>query len=213
MKIAIVGAECCGKSTLSLALHSALQSRHGVVTTVPEYLREWCASHGRTPLAPEQAHIAAVQAERMERASTAWVVADTSPLVTAVYSDVIFQDPSLYPSAVAFQRTMDLTLLLALDLPWVADGIQRDGIAMQHRIDARLRARLQEHQIPFATVYGHGEQRLAAALQAIDHANRHHRDQQPGPAAAWVWTCDNCSDPGCEHRLFSRLTDSNSVRI
>ena len=213
MRIAIVGAECCGKSTLSSALQSALHSRYGAVTVVPEYLRAWCAAQGRTPSADEQAHIAATQAARIEHADTRCVVADTTPWVTAVYSDVLFNDSRLYGSALAFQRTMDITLLLALDLPWVADGIQRDGIAIQQRIDARLRTALQEHRIPFATVYGHGEQRLESALQAITHADQQHRKRLPTLATAWVWTCDSCSDPECEHRLFSRLTTPNLVGV
>ena len=214
MKIGIVGAECCGKSTLSAALNTALQVRYHSVTSVTEYLREWCVQHGRSPQAHEQAHVANMQATRIQQAQTRCVIADTTPLVTAVYSDVLFQDPSLYPRAVAFQRTLNITLLACLDLPWVADGTLRDGPAMQQRIDARLREMLLAHQLPFATVYGTGPQRVHAALQAIDHADAVRRAQLPratGPA--WTWVCDTCSDAECEHRLFSRLTQDASVRV
>lgn len=214
MKIGIVGAECSGKSTLSSALHTTLQSRYASVALIPEYLRAWSAQHGRPPQAHEQDHIANTQAAHILQAQAACVVADTTPLVTAVYSDVLFHDSSLYDSAVGFQRSLDLTLLACLDLPWVADGIQRDGVAMQQRIDARLREVLLAHHLPFATVYGLGPQRLQAALQAIDHTDAMRRAQLPaaqGPA--WTWVCDTCSDADCEHRLFSRLTQPASVRV
>nr|WP_315494619.1 ATP-binding protein [uncultured Rhodoferax sp.] len=214
MKIGIVGAECSGKSTLSAELHTALHSRYASVTLIPEYLREWSAQHGRPPQAHEQAHVANTQAARIQQAQAACVVADTTPLVTAVYSDVLFHDSSLYEDAVKFQRALGITLLACLDLPWVADGIQRDGVAMQQRIDARLRDVLLAHQLPFATVYGVGPQRLQAALQAIDHTDAVRRAQLPatqGPA--WTWICDTCSDADCEHRLFSRLTQPASVRV
>lgn len=214
MKIGIVGAECSGKSTLSHALHTALQPRYGSVELIPEYLRTWSAQHGRPPQAHEQSHVADTQAARIAQARAACVVADTTPLVTAVYSDMLFHDNSLYDAAIAFQRSLDVTLLACLDLPWVADGIQRDGVAMQRRVDARLREVLLAQRLPFATVYGLGPLRLQAALQAITHADARQRAQLPSTAGpAWVWVCDTCSDADCEHRLFSRLTPTTSVRV
>lgn len=214
MKIGIVGAECSGKSTLSAALRTALQKRYASVELVSEYLREWSAEHGRPPQSHEQRHVADTQAARILQAQASCVVADTTPLVTAVYSDVLFHDKSLYAAAVVFQRSLDITLLACLDLPWVADGIQRDGVAMQRRVDTRLREVLLAQRLPFATVYGLGPLRLQAALQAIDHADARQRAQLPTPEGpTWTWVCDTCSDADCEHRLFSRLTQPALVRV
>jgi HTH-type transcriptional repressor of NAD biosynthesis genes len=214
MKIGIVGAECSGKSTLATELHAALQNSYPSVTVVAEYLREWTALHGRPPIAHEQEHVATAQVLRVQQAQTACVVIDTTPLVTAVYSDVLFHDSSLYKAAVVFQRSLDVTLLLCLDLPWVADGIQRDGVAMQQRIDTRLREILLLHRLPFASIYGAGPQRLEAALRAIDQADATRPVRRPTPQGpAWTWTCETCSDADCEHRMFSRLTQAHSVRV
>lgn len=210
MKIGIVGAECCGKSTLSEALCGALRHRYPDAALIAEYLREWADIHGRPPQAHEQAEVAKTQSQRITHAGSRCVVADTTPLVTAVYSDVLFDDPSLYPEALEFQRTLDLTLLAGLDLPWVADGFQRDGTAMQQRIDTRLRQVLLEARLPFVTIYGQGAQRLEAALQAVDRAQGIARGTRTGDPA-WVWLCDSCSDAECEHLLFSRLRDKGSV--
>jgi nicotinamide riboside kinase len=131
LKIAILGAECTGKSSLVAALEAHWQARGAKVHVVHEVLRQWCDQHGRTPLAHEQIAITQAQAALAERATEAdYLIADTSPLMTAIYSDVLFQDPSLYPFALQHQRIYQHTLVTGLDLPWQADGIQRDGPAM-----------------------------------------------------------------------------------
>jgi hypothetical protein len=49
-----VGAESTGKTSLAAALCRALAAQGHDVVQVPEYLREFCNLHGRTPLAGEQ---------------------------------------------------------------------------------------------------------------------------------------------------------------
>lgn len=163
-RVALLGAECTGKSTLGEALARRLGAG-----LVPEYLREWCAVQGRTPLRHEQAHIAAEQAARIEAAARehALVFCDTTPLITALCSQHYFDDDSLLVEAVAFQRRCDLTLLCAPDLPWQADGILRDGPEVRARFDARLRAALQAHALPWVDIQGSDAARLAAALRAV----------------------------------------------
>ena len=209
MKIALLGAECTGKTALTKALATALQGRGQSAYCAPEVLREWCDQHGRTPQAHEQITIAHAQAQRVLQAGACDVLlADTTPLMTAVYSDIVLGDASVYPFALAHQTIYDLTLLTGLDLPWVADGIQRDGPAMQHRVDARLREVLQAHGLRYSVVYGHGSQRSACALAALDQCAQ---QATTGPArpglgeGRWQWVCDKCSDAQCEHQLFSRL--------
>lgn len=216
MRISILGAECTGKSTLAQALVPQLEALFGTVHWVPEYLREWCDLHGRTPLPQEQAAIAAEQLRRINASPSsstgACTVTDTSPLVTAVYSDLLFHDTSLYAGAVAAERQTDVILLAGLDLPWQADGLQRDGVAMQHRFDARLREVLTAHQLAYATVYGQGPQRVDAAMAAVNSHLRQ-RDHQRQPTALWCWNCDNCGDAVCERHLFRRLTGAGSVGV
>jgi nicotinamide riboside kinase len=71
------------------------------------------------------------------------------------------------PYAVQEQRRCDLTLLTALDLPWVADGLQRDGPQVRQPVDERLRRLLAAHRLPWSLVAGQGEQRFDSALQAV----------------------------------------------
>ena len=202
LKIAVLGAECTGKSSLVAALQAHWQARGAKVLVAPEVLRQWCDQQGRTPLAHEQKAIAQAQAELTENASDVeYLIADTSPLMTAIYSDVLFQDPSLYPFALSHQRIYQHTLVAGLDLPWQADGIQRDGPAMREQIDARLREVLQREGLAFSMVYGQGPQRLAGALAVLEPG----ASTVPQARSNWRWLCDKCSDADCEHRLFSDL--------
>lgn len=206
MRIAILGAECTGKSTLGQALATHLNTSQTSWTLAAEYLREWCLHQRRTPDQTEQHSIALAQAQRVEALSLngGSVIADTTPLMTAIYSDVLFQDTSLYPAALSHQRSYDLTLVTAADLPWVADGIQRDGEATRTLVDRKLRAVLQAQQMAHTVIYGSGSLRTLSALESIAHWQK-----KPLPRSAhdtdWKWVCDSCSDPECEHRLFSRL--------
>jgi len=183
----IVGAESTGKSTLAAALAQAVGESTGLhCVWVAEALREWCDRHGRTPRADEQAAIAAAQAQRIEAAadSADVVVCDTTPLMTAVYSRQVFGDHSLDAAAVAWQRRCALTLLTALDLPWEADGLQRDGPHVRGPVDQILRGLLIEHRLPFTVVAGSGGRRTASALDAMAPLLRTRlRTRQPAIAA------------------------------
>ena len=213
--VTLLGGESTGKTTLAHALCAQLAARGLSTLLVSEHLRHWCEAHGRAPRADEQADLAREQARRIDdaarQASPQIVIADTAPLVIAAYSELYFNDGSLLPDALRWQQTVGLTLLMGLDLPWVSDGFFRDSPAVRDATDAVLRRELQSAGLPFQTVYGQGKAREQQALRAIGRAL--------GPALGrdllasdpdWAsgrrpWSCEKCSDPGCEHRLFSRL--------
>lgn len=177
IRIAIVGAESTGKTTLAAALAQALSHGSGLrVAWVPEVLREWCEQQGRTPQAHEQAAILHSQQARMDAAALGHevVVCDTTPLMTAVYSRLVFGDASLDTMAVQLHRRVALTLLTALDLPWVADGHQRDGPQVREPVDTLLRSLLESNGLPYAVVGGAGPARVAQALAAVAPLLRDH---------------------------------------
>ena len=170
LRIAVIGAECTGKTSLVRALVPRLAALTGRrVGGVDEHLRQWCAQAWRTPRHDEQRAILEAQHSAVEAAAAAHeiVVCDTTGLMTAVYSALIFGDRSLEQAAVVLHGRMSATLLTALDLPWVADGIQRDGAHVREPVDLALRALLQRHRLPFAVIGGQGGARLAQALAAL----------------------------------------------
>jgi nicotinamide riboside kinase len=201
--IALLGAESTGKTTLAQLLRDALDDGSRTVACVPEYLREFCDAHGRTPRAEEQRHIAETQHQRIAAAAVDHdvVVADTTPLTIAVYSEQVFGDTSLYASAEAEQAGCGLNLLCALDLPWRADGLQRDGPQVREPVDALLRAALGRAGVAYSVVSGLGSTRLDNALACVRRAMN-----PPRADARWQWVCERCGDGACGRRRLPPIS-------
>ncbi len=202
-RIALLGAESTGKTQLAADLATHWRSRGRRVIVVDEVLREWCAREGRTPRPEEQEPIAREQERRVDEAAASGaeiVIADTTAVMVAVYSAMLFADGSLLQFALQRQRTYHATLVTGLDLPWVADGLQRDGPHVRPPVDAQVRELLARGEVPYQVVYGSGPQRLAHALRALGEAD------DPGDAgAALAHFCERCGDGTCERHLFTRL--------
>jgi len=167
--ICLMGAECTGKTTLAREL-----AGHFGGLWVPEYLRDFCALQGRSPKPDEQPDILQVQLERQAHATATarrqglrHVFCDTSALQTAIYSDFYFSDASLYPLAHAQHANYKLTLLLTPDLPWQADGVQRDSASVQDRVHTLI-ARELGNRYAWVGIAGSGLTRLAAAIKAVN---------------------------------------------
>ncbi len=167
--ICLIGAESTGKTTLAQALAVRLGG-----LWVPEYLRGFTDTHGRTParheqldILQEQVRMEASALETARRQSRAWVFCDTAPLLTAVYSDHVFGDAALYRQAHSLHARYALTLLLEPDIPWVADGVQRDGMASRAAIHACIERALCQQHWPHVRIAGTQEERLLAAERHV----------------------------------------------
>lgn len=213
--VAIVGAESTGKSTLAAALAQRVAQETGLACThVDEHLRAWCEQMGRTPRIDEQRGIAQTQQDRIAAAAATHdvVIADTSALMIAVYSRFVFNDRSLDVWAgAAHADSVQHTLVTALDLPWVSDGLQREGEHVRVPVDAMLRELLAAHGIGWSLVSGSGQTRVDNALNAVtpllsrrtaSHSGLFTRlAQRQAAQPAWQWICEKCDVPDCEHRL------------
>ncbi len=215
--VALVGAESTGKTTLAHDLFRALLVRGHDAVIVPETLREFCDTLGRTPRADEQAALAAEHSRRIREAAGrhTLVLADTTALMTAVYSELLFDDRSLYAEAMAEHARCELTLLTSLDLAWVADGLQRDGPHVREPVDRLVRQALIDASQPFGIVAGQGDQRLRHALAMVDHMldapARVRRNSATGAtgvagtAPRWRAVCAHCDDDAaCEQHWLTR---------
>ncbi|AOW13763.1 hypothetical protein LPB72_01990 [Hydrogenophaga crassostreae] len=220
--VCLLGGESSGKTTLSRALHQCLTSTHGLrVALVPEHLRTWCEARQRAPQAQEQAGIAHEQTRLIHDAQAApgvqLVIADTSALSVAAYSALYFADESLFAPALHAQRGFAATLLMGLDIPWEADGLFRDGPALRAKADTVVREQLEGRSIPYQTIYGRREQRLGNALRALTPVLSSLLGHAPVTTDDWRtlgrpgWVCEACSDPDCEHRLFTGLLKNTGI--
>lgn len=223
--VAVLGAESTGKTTLCEALARRFSALPGWaahdVGLVGEALRQFCERTGRTPTPGEQPGLAELQMQRIAEAARRHrvVIADTSAVMTAVYSVFVFGDRSLQAAAAQAHRGLvDQTLVTALDLPWVPDGHQRDGPHVREPVDRLLRAALGEAGIVHAVIGGQGERRVEAAWRALAPLRRAHgwdtaesaaapnaddatsSSMQPDPGAAtpatrWRAWCECCAEP------------------
>lgn len=167
--IAVMGAESTGKTTLCAQLARAMRG-----LWVPEYLRQFCEIEGRLPRADEQLlvmqqqidnELAALEAAR--RLQWPYVFCDSTPLKTIIYSELLFNDTSLYDEAVAHHRAhFSLTLFLQPDIGWQHDGL-RDGAHVQAPVTALVKRRLEQYALPYVEITGAGDTRLQAAINAI----------------------------------------------
>ena len=168
-RVAVLGAECTGKSQLCQALALSLPG-----LTFTEVLREWVAVEGRSPNAEEQFELFARQQESEEqavldarRAGFEWVICDSAPLMTAVYSLFYFSDGRLIKEAVAHHRGYVHTLVCADDIAWVPDPGQRDGEAVRKGVQTQLIETLGQYCPQAVLVEGLDDARLNRALEAL----------------------------------------------
>lgn len=138
--ITVLGGECSGKTTLANDLGELLDA-----LVIPEELRTFVDRHGRTPTQDEQVHIMVAQRAAIDAAQATntdrWIISDPSPAMTAIYSQLYFADDSLWQRARADLAATDYVFWCDIDLPWIADGLHRDGPHMRraaHRAIADL---------------------------------------------------------------------------
>jgi NadR type nicotinamide-nucleotide adenylyltransferase len=165
-KVAILGAESTGKSTLAAAL--AIRYR---TLWVPEYLREFVETEARVPFEQDQFRIAQIQAEREQAAEAGanrFLFCDTTPFMTAIYSGVYWGrvDPQL--AVLDLRYDYAVTLVAAPDVPWVPDGLQRDSAAKRQEVHQALIDKLERRAIAYTLLTGSLEQRMPQAERVLD---------------------------------------------
>jgi nicotinamide riboside kinase len=166
--IALIGTESTGKTTLCRDL-----ARYFRGLWVPEAVRDFCTLHGRPPQAQEQHDVIEQQLARELQARQAatrlglrFVFCDTTPLMTAIYSDLVFNDRSLIAQAAVHQRGYSLTLFTQPDIGWQHDGV-RDGAHVQPKVTQMLARVLTEYEIAHVLIHGTGQTRLSASVEAV----------------------------------------------
>ena len=158
VRVAILGAESSGKSTLA----DALAAHYGTVW-VPEYLREFVDTHGRVPFEHDQFGIARTQLER-ERAAmrdaTRFLFCDTTPLMTALYSRVYWGRVDEELARLEAVHDYDWTFVTAPDSPWEPDGLQRESEEVRQMVHRMLLETLDARGIQYVLLEGSLPQRL-----------------------------------------------------
>lgn len=163
-RVAVLGGESTGKTTLAQALARELDT-----VWAPEYGRElWEARNGRLEF-PDMLHIAEVQVAREEAAARnakRHLICDTTPLTTLLYSQFMFDraDPKLERLA---ERPYEHTFLCSGDFEFVQDGT-RQPIEFQRRQQSWYEKELAHRNIRALRISGERESRIRAAIHMLN---------------------------------------------
>lgn len=168
-RICVLGAESTGTTTLA----RALAANYGTVW-VPEYGRMYAEGKYGAPHpewhSDEFVHIAEQQArmeDRLAREANRVLICDTDPLATSVWHERYMESMSAELVAIARRRRYDMYILTGDEIPFEQDGT-RDGEHVRHAMHRRFEKVLEASGKPFIVVRGSREERLNAAVAAID---------------------------------------------
>ncbi|MCL6263867.1 ATP-binding protein [Craterilacuibacter sp. RT1T] len=169
LRVAVLGPESSGKSTLVLALADRLERAGMRVACVDEYARSYYASRPYLPSLADVEAIALAQCHNEDRAALQAdiVLCDTSALTCRIWAEVAFGGASETINRLCRNYRYGLTLLARPDIPWQADPLR----SHPHERDWLLglyRQALATQPERIVEVYGTREQRLEQALRALD---------------------------------------------
>jgi NadR type nicotinamide-nucleotide adenylyltransferase len=163
-RIAIVGGESTGKSTLAHAL-----AERFATACVPEYAREFLAANGNRCTPADMPAIAAEQARREDLAATQadrFLFCDTNAVVTKMWSLHYFGSCDAAVEALA-GRDYALTLVTAPDLPWVDDGMRDTPTGREWFFNTAVEE-LTRRGALHRVVRGIGEERTSCAARYVE---------------------------------------------
>jgi len=165
-KIAIIGPESTGKSTLSEALASALHT-----VWVPEYAREYLQHLERPYILADLALIAKGQIElenSLLKQASEYLICDTTLDIIAVWSHHKYQycDPIIEQAIL--ECNYDLYIVTDIDFPWEDDPLREHPEAhMRSHFFEVYKNIAQKSGKPYMIASGTPIERLNAALEAI----------------------------------------------
>lgn len=169
LKIAIVGPESTGKTTLAAAL-----AVHYQTTFVPEIARNWLQQLGRNYKREDLAELAKLQSDAEDALlanSPSILIADTTLSVIRIWSEYKYgaADPEIVSQEE--KRAYDLTLLTDADLDWEADPLRENPNDRMDIFSAYYRHLIRQNR-DFSVIFGHGDERFQRAVRIIDQMPR-----------------------------------------
>ncbi|CAM4263681.1 nicotinamide-nucleotide adenylyltransferase, NadR type [Pedobacter westerhofensis] len=164
-KIAIVGPESTGKSTLTKLL-----AKHYDTLWVAEFARYYCAALTEPCTMQDEINMfhgqVALEESVLAMAEKDFIFCDTTFLTVKIWSDeMLGESPQIVLDALT-ERTYDLYLLLDIDLPWEEDPL-RDFPHMREHFMSIWYKELQNLGANYVLVGGI-EDRFQNAVAAID---------------------------------------------
>ena len=165
IKIAVVGPESTGKSTMS-----AFLAEYYHTVWVPEYAREYCEKLTEPPTWQDEINMfygqLALEQEYLPKANKI-LICDTTFITVKIWSDQIFGRSPQEVLDELPKHPYDFYLLLNIDLPWEDDPL-RDFPNMREHFMSVWHKELQDLNGNYVTISGTGQDRYERAVKAID---------------------------------------------
>ncbi len=165
IKIAVVGPESTGKSTMAAYL-----AKHYHTVWVPEFAREYCARLTGKPTWQDEVNMfhgqLALEKELIPKANKL-LICDTTFITVKIWSDHTFNRTPQEVLDELPKHTYDLYLLLNIDVAWEADPLRDFPHQRGHFMNIWYRE-LEALQANYVLISGVGEQRYFAATAAVD---------------------------------------------
>lgn len=164
-KIAVVGPESTGKSTLSAQL-----ATHYQTLWVPEYAREYLNRISRPYDFDDVIAIAQGQLEaedRLAKNARQILICDTNLIVIQIWLEHKYHDCPEWIKETIRTRSYDLHFLTNIDMPWVEDP-QREHPHLREYLFQRYVDVLNHYHIAYHLLSGDESRRLKEAISVID---------------------------------------------
>ncbi len=163
-RVALIGAESTGKTTLARSLALRFQT-----VWVPENAREFMNLHSGEYTADDVEKIAQEQIQQENRKATnanQLLFVDTELIISKVWCiDVFGTCPDWIEKNIAAHK-YDLYLLTANDLVWVEDPLRVNAQRRDYFFNWYKRE-LEQYHLPYEIISGRYEARLLSAIKAI----------------------------------------------
>ena len=165
IKIAVVGPESTGKSTMSAYL-----AEHYNTVWVPEYARGYCEKLTEPPTWQDEINMfygqLALEKELSPKANKI-LICDTTFITVKIWSDEIFGKSPQEVLEELPKHPYDLYLLLNIDLPWEDDPLRDFPHKREHFMEI-WKKELDELNANYVLISGVGPERYESAVGAID---------------------------------------------
>lgn len=169
LKIAFIGAESSGKTTLA----KELAARFGAIyveefgRTLGTFIDNKYVESDMLTIAETQVRMEAVAMRQAIRDSIDVVFCDTTPMVTEFYAKHWYGKADERIAVLANEATYDLTVLCANDIPYDDDGT-RNGVEFGNAQQAEYVAKLLAGGRPWVLVRGSKQQRVEKVAAIIE---------------------------------------------
>lgn len=167
IRIAIIGPESTGKSTISSSL-----AQHYKTKWAPEYARKYLEQLNRPYKETDLITIAKGQIQNEDKAlmsARKFVFFDTNLEVIKVWSQYVFHQIASPLIHWHKARRYEAYLLTDIDLPWEYDPLREHPEPQKREELFNIYQKIVKNsQLPYATLSGNHEERLSTAITFID---------------------------------------------